>query len=43
VKKILFLILVVLIFPILGISKVKASGNVYGWAWSENIGWINFN
>jgi len=42
-RKILFLILVVLVFSLLGISRVKATGNVYGWAWAENIGWISFN
>ena len=29
----------------LGIKKVKGEGvpNVFGWAWSSNIGWISFN
>jgi len=49
-QKILFLILIVFIFsPCLpagrffGVSEAKASGNVFGWAWSSNIGWISFN
>lgn len=41
-KKYLFLaIFIPLIF--LGIQNVKASGNLSGYAWSENIGWISFN
>ena len=68
VRKILFLVLVVLIFFLLGVDKVEAIDKnicgesdyktitnfsdfseesfpwvVYGWAWTENIGWISFN
>ncbi len=42
-KKILFLILIVSVFCTFGAGEAKASGNVFGWAWSENIGWISFN
>jgi hypothetical protein len=42
-KKIFFLVLVVFVFSFFGADKINASGNVYGWAWTENIGWINFN
>jgi hypothetical protein len=44
-RKILFLFFVVSIFFIFGTNTVKAGEghNVYGWAWTENIGWINFN
>jgi len=40
---VIFFILVVPIFIFLGINEIQASGNVYGWAWTENIGWISFN
>jgi len=36
-------VLFVLIFCFFGTNKIEASGNVYGWAWTENIGWISFN
>jgi PKD repeat protein len=26
-----------------GLCQASASDNVYGWAWSDNIGWISFN
>jgi len=42
-KKIFFLIFVVLFFSFLGANNAMATGNVYGWAWTENIGWISFN
>lgn len=34
-----------LFFWVNGLEKVQAGkdDNVYGWAWSENIGWISFN
>ena len=45
-KKILvFLILIILSVSFFVIKETKAGAgdNVYGWAWSENIGWISFN
>ena len=42
-KFIFFLIAIVFAFSIFGVSQAKASGNVYGWAWTSNIGWISFN
>jgi hypothetical protein len=42
-RKILFLVFIVFLFSFLGTEKINASGNVYGWAWTENIGWISFN
>ncbi len=39
------LILIILFsgFLITGEVKARAEDNVFGWAWSENIGWISFN
>jgi hypothetical protein len=44
-KKIIFLFSIFLFFGIIGVSQVKAgvNDNVFGWAWSETIGWISFN
>lgn len=45
-KKIpIFLILVILLAGLAVIKQIKAGAddNVYGWAWSENIGWISMN
>jgi len=44
-KRILFLALIISAFSLLGTSEAKAGSehNVYGWAWSENIGWISFS
>jgi len=44
-KKIIFLILVTTFLGLVSIEQVKADSqeNVFGWAWSENIGWISFN
>ena len=45
-KKILvFLILIILSVSFFAIKETKAEpgDNVWGWAWSENIGWISFN
>ena len=41
----LLIALLVFSFSNLEIEKVQAGtgDNVYGWAWSENIGWISFN
>ena len=43
--EIIFLVLIVLFFSFLGASDVKAGSehNVFGWAWSENLGWFSFN
>lgn len=41
---ILKLSLFILVFGIFGISKAQATtGALYGYAWSDNIGWISFN
>jgi len=32
-----------LFFLFFGAGQAKATANVWGWAWSENIGWISFN
>jgi len=43
-RAILFLMNVVLAFLTLPIlNKAMAEGNISGWAWSDNIGWISFN
>jgi len=45
-KKILtFLILIILSVSFFAVKEAKAGPehNVWGWAWSENIGWISFN
>ena len=44
-KKIIFPILIIVIFSFCLVNKTKAGAddNVWGWAWSENIGWIKFN
>ncbi len=44
-KVLIFLIIVILSVGFLVAGEVKAGDehNVYGWAWSENIGWISFN
>jgi len=42
-KFVLLLVLIVSAFSVFSASKASASGNVYGWTWSENIGWISFN
>ena len=42
-KIIFFFVLIVSAFCFFGAGKANASGNVYGWAWTENIGWISFN
>jgi len=44
-KEILVLLLIILVISfIIGKQAKAGSGdNVYGWAWSENIGWISFN
>jgi len=42
-KKIFLLFIIVLFFSILGSGSMQASGNIFGWAWTENIGWISFN
>ena len=44
-KILLFLITITLCFGFFVAKEVKAaeSDNVWGWAWSENIGWIKFN
>jgi len=44
ISKIFLLItFVVFGFFIFGEAKAGSTDNVSGWAWSENIGWINFN
>ncbi|MBZ9578074.1 PKD domain-containing protein [Patescibacteria group bacterium] len=45
-KKILvFLVTIILLVGFIVLKEVKAGSwdNVYGWAWSERIGWISFN
>ena len=53
-KKIVFLILTLVILVICGVLflvisqrgeqvQAGAGDNVFGWAWSENIGWLSFN
>ena len=39
----LFAVFSVSAFCFFGAGTAKAGGNVYGWAWSLNIGWISFN
>jgi len=41
-KKYLFLALIISLF-FFGTQNVNAIGNLSGYAWSENIGWISFN
>ncbi|MCX6718565.1 MAG: hypothetical protein NTY81_03130 [Candidatus Staskawiczbacteria bacterium] len=43
IKIILFLAVIVFAFSFFPANEIKASGNVYGWAWTSNIGWISFN
>jgi hypothetical protein len=45
IKKIIFLIIPSIIFSfcLIGTAKAGSGDNVFGWAWSENIGWISFN
>jgi len=42
---VIFLILIILSVSFFAIKETKAGAehNVWGWAWSENIGWISFN
>ncbi len=48
-RKLLFLLIVVLVFSFFFVNRAKngakagVNDNVSGWAWSENIGWISFN
>ncbi|MBU4481693.1 hypothetical protein KKH59_05315, partial [Patescibacteria group bacterium] len=44
-KKILLFLIPVLIFSFFAANEANASAsdNVWGWAYSENIGWISFN
>ena len=44
-KVLVFLIIIIFCFGFLAASEVKAGAehNVWGWAWSENLGWISFN
>jgi len=44
-KVLIFLAIIILSFSFAALKEVKADSedNVYGWAWSENIGWISFN
>jgi hypothetical protein len=44
-KFFIFLIIFLMVFGFLVFEKVKAGSadNVYGWAWSDTIGWISFN
>jgi len=44
-KKIIFLFSIFLFFEMISAGQVQAGtdDNVWGWAWSENIGWISFN
>ncbi|MBU0546984.1 hypothetical protein KKA72_02370 [Patescibacteria group bacterium] len=44
-KLLLFILFLSLIYSFIGAEKVKSAtdDNVFGWAWSENIGWISFN
>ena len=41
----IFILITFLISSFFIFEKVEAGSehNVYGWAWSENIGWISFN
>lgn len=44
-KVLVFLIITILSVSFFAIKETKAGAgeNVWGWAWSENIGWISFN
>lgn len=44
-KYLLFLIIVLTVFGYFWMKDAKATqtDNVWGWAWSENVGWISFN
>jgi len=39
----IYLVLLIVFFVFCGFQFINASGNVGGYAWSENVGWISFN
>jgi len=39
----IYLVFLIVFFVFCGFQFASASGNVGGYAWSENIGWVSFN